>query len=76
MPIYEFRCKSCGDEFDKLTSSDWRAAGVACSACDSIDLERVVSRTGGFNTGGKAEFANPDDACQSCCSYENGCGQF
>ncbi len=76
MPIYEFKCKSCGDEFDKLTAADWRAAGIACAACNSIDLERIVSRTGGFAAGGKDKFANPEVACQTCCGAEDGSCQF
>ena len=71
MPIYEFKCKSCGDEFDKLTTSDWRSAGVSCETCESTELERMVSRTGGFATGGKIDFA-PESSCQSCEMGENG----
>jgi len=75
MPIYEFKCKSCDNEFDKLTIFDWRTVGVTCESCESSELERIVSRTGGFASAGKIEFA-PESSCQSCGSDESGSCRF
>ena len=40
MPIYEYRCNGCGDEFEflQLPSS---AATAACPSCAGVDLERL-----------------------------------
>ena len=40
MPIYEYTCASCGNEFELLVRSQ---TTPACPACDSQDLERRLS---------------------------------
>ena len=53
MPLFDFRCRSCGNEFEGLV----RAGGEpACPACASADLERLLSgfsfsvRSGGLSS--------------------------
>jgi len=42
MPIYEYRCDSCGHEFDALQKlSDERLKD--CPACEAVALRRLVS---------------------------------
>ena len=40
MPIYDFRCKACGHEFEALVRHN---DTPACPACRSGDLERLLS---------------------------------
>ena len=40
MPIYEYRCRVCGERFEELTSAD--AAAPACPRCGA-DAERLLS---------------------------------
>ena len=40
MPIYEYRCRSCGREFEALVRSGEQAS---CPGCRSADLERLIS---------------------------------
>jgi putative FmdB family regulatory protein len=40
MPIYEYRCQSCGHEFEALVL---KPRAVACPACKSETLERLLS---------------------------------
>ena len=40
MPLYDFRCRACGHEFEALVRPP---AGPACPACASADLERLLS---------------------------------
>ncbi len=49
MPIYEFRCTSCGNvqEFLFLSSSDDNVE-IKCKECGCEEMERVVSRTTSF----------------------------
>jgi putative FmdB family regulatory protein len=43
VPIYEYRCRACGLEFEALV----RGTGQpACSQCGSSDLERCLSAFG------------------------------
>jgi putative FmdB family regulatory protein len=40
MPIYEYRCKDCGNEFEALV----RKSDVpACPGCSGTELERLLS---------------------------------
>jgi len=66
MPIYEFICSKCNAEFDKLTSFDWKSAGVSCPECGSEELNRIVSLVG-VKSGGKM-LGSGSDACTTCSS--------
>jgi putative FmdB family regulatory protein len=41
VPIYEYRCRDCGHEFEQLVLKG--AAPTACPACGSETLERLMS---------------------------------
>ena len=43
MPIYEYQCRACGHGFEKLVRG---ADQPACPACDSGDVERLLSSFG------------------------------
>ncbi len=43
MPIYDYRCASCKNEFEALTrSSD--SNGLRCPSCGGAKLSRLISR--------------------------------
>ena len=41
MPLYDFRCQSCGHEFEVLVRSG--EASPTCPECQSSELERLLS---------------------------------
>jgi putative FmdB family regulatory protein len=41
MPIYEFRCRACGERFEALVGVGTDSAG--CRACGSAETTRVFS---------------------------------
>jgi putative FmdB family regulatory protein len=41
MPIFEYRCRDCGSQFEKLLLSS--AESVTCQRCQSADLDRLLS---------------------------------
>jgi len=41
MPIYEFRCNTCGARFEELVGRD---ATAACPECSSAEVERLLSQ--------------------------------
>lgn len=45
MPIYEYRCQSCGHELEKLQRLN-DAALTECPACGKADLRRLISAAG------------------------------
>ena len=40
MPIYEYACQQCGEEFELLVRGDEQPA---CPGCESSKLERLLS---------------------------------
>lgn len=40
MPLYDFRCRTCGKEFEALVRPPDAAS---CPACGGVDLERLLS---------------------------------
>ena len=40
MPIFEYRCSSCGEEFELLVRG---ADAAACPGCGGADLERLLT---------------------------------
>ena len=41
MPIYDFRCRTCGHVFEALVRS--QDAPPQCRSCHGVDLERLLS---------------------------------
>ena len=42
MPIFEYSCKGCGQQFEALVRP--QDAAPACPSCKSADLEKLISR--------------------------------
>lgn len=40
MPVFSFKCKSCGNEFTKLIRSEEKDK-LKCPSCDGQDLQQV-----------------------------------
>ncbi len=45
MPIYEYKCLACGTVKGLLVQGFKDPEGLACEACGSADLKRIISRT-------------------------------
>lgn len=43
MPLYEYKCKSCGHEFEKLVSISKAAEPQECPTCGSKDSQKQMS---------------------------------
>ena len=41
MPLYEYRCHACGEQFEYLLRSS--APAAQCPACASTDLKQLIS---------------------------------
>ena len=50
MPMYEFKCRKCGDNFEELaTMAEVEAGEVVCPECGSKQVDRQMST---FASGG------------------------
>ena len=57
MPIYEYRCKQCGNKFDKLVKLSTKTSEVKCPKCGAHKAEKSVSlfgTSGATSSGGAA----------------------
>lgn len=44
MPIYEYRCRHCGQEFQRLILRQEEICGLTCPQCGAGDPSRLLSR--------------------------------
>jgi putative FmdB family regulatory protein len=64
MPLYEYRCLACGQQFELLVLK--AAAAVACRACNSATVERI------FSTFAVSSEASRQASTASAYKYNNG----
>ena len=63
MPIYEYACKGCGQRFEALVTGSIKAH---CPACQSEELDRMLSVFAVGASGKKSTFSEAPDACGTC----------
>ena len=68
MPIYEFKCKKCGEINEFLLSSGEETDNLACKSCNGTVLEKVLSVTN------LSKYPSPKKG-QTCCGTGEGCGR-
>jgi putative FmdB family regulatory protein len=51
MPIYEFICENCFEEFEELVSFYKPTVGLTCPACGSDLVRKVISNFAPLNGG-------------------------
>ena len=56
MPLYEFRCASCGERFEIISSDAERDENAVCPSCGGRDVSQVF---GGFTVGISRTRLNP-----------------
>ncbi len=72
MPIYEYRCQDCGEEFEELTLSSNGAGTVQCRLCSSRRVKKMLSAFAVHDGGSSAPEPGP---CGGCSSERRGmCG--
>jgi len=63
MPIYEYQCNQCCENFEKLVFS---STVVDCPKCSSKDVRKKMSSFG--MSGVEKPFAGSSSGCSSSCS--------
>ncbi len=59
MPIYEYKCKTCGATFDVQQSVESRDNETPCPICNSKDTERVISQFNSASSCGSGRPSGP-----------------
>jgi putative FmdB family regulatory protein len=72
MPIFAYRCRACGKEFQTLVMS---GETPVCKACESADLEQQLSLIASPGKGGDAgaEMAPCGAGMGACCGGGGAC---
>jgi putative FmdB family regulatory protein len=60
MPIYEYRCRKCGDVFERFMSINERGDMLTCPYCGEKKPEKILS---GFSSSKKG--SNSSSSCGS-----------
>ena len=69
MPIYEYRCRSCGGAFSDLVRLGTRPEEVRCPQCDEHQSERLFSS---FATAGSSSSGSGGGSSSSICAPTGG----
>lgn len=67
MPIYEYRCRQCGEVFEQILLS--AEARIDCRNCHSSDAEQLLST---FAVPGSARAAAETGPCGTCGAPKKG----
>ena len=58
MPLYEYRCSTCGSRFELLRRVGQGSEGVACPECGQSEVEKEFSTFAGSVAGGGTSTAS------------------
>jgi len=63
MPLYEYQCSSCGEEFEQIVSFSKADLMPACPICRSEDTRKKISIAASF---GSSSTGSADYSGSSC----------
>jgi putative FmdB family regulatory protein len=78
MPIYEYKCRECGEVSEILTGMGSRDEGATCKHCGSLHVERILSASfisvkGGMPKEGTTCCGRNERCDSPPCSTDNVC---
>ncbi|HOD39256.1 MAG TPA: zinc ribbon domain-containing protein [Candidatus Wallbacteria bacterium] len=69
MPIFEFKCKKCGEKFEKIQLKS--APDPCCPSCGAAS-DRLISSFGFVGSGDGKSSAKIGHSCGSCSTHNCG----
>ncbi len=72
MPIYEYRCEKCGEEFEKRVARVSDAGSVLCPSCGAKPTQKLS--TFSAVTGDSESASAPSCPSAACCPNRGLCG--
>lgn len=67
MPIYEFKCKDCGEEFEVFIRNKEEISEINCKSCKSKNIERLMSVVHSLIGSSKSSSEKPQISEQHTC---------
>ena len=74
MPIYEYKCDTCGNKFEKLIRSSNGAAELACPACGERHVTQQLSTFSPIAHSAPSSAGNPVCPRAGECGKSGACG--
>ena len=71
MPLYEYHCQECGEDFEKMVRFSEAAHSPQCAVCGSADTHKQISTFASKLTG-----ASSLSSASSASSCSSGAGRF
>ncbi len=68
MPIYEYKCRQCNHEFEKLVRSFSGSPDIFCQNCGSAKVVKLVSTFAFSGSESTGNSVNSGSACSTCTS--------
>jgi putative FmdB family regulatory protein len=68
MPLYEYHCNDCGEEFEKMVRFSDADINPACPSCESEDTRKKVSIAASFG----AFLSGSNGSSSSSCGSRGG----
>ncbi len=60
MPVYEYHCETCGEDFDLFVRSATQRKEPECPRCGSVKVKKAISL---FGVGGAGASHNSSASC-------------
>lgn len=74
MPIFEYKCNDCGEQFDFLHKSINNIEDVNCLSCNSENIKKLMSTfSASFSNSGSSDFGCSDGSCGIPAAPSGGC---
>jgi putative FmdB family regulatory protein len=66
MPLYEYHCNDCGDDFEKMVRFSEAGLNPACPTCKGQDTKKKISAVASLSTSlGGGSFSTSSSSCGS-----------
>lgn len=65
MPLYEYHCNQCGDEFEKMVRFSEADRSPTCPTCQSQDTHKKLSTVASFGQGVSGIASTSGSSCAS-----------
>lgn len=66
MPLFEFTCRDCGQNFEELVRITSHIEGVTCPICNGTDVKKKVSTFASKTSGGSSPSFSSSSSSSSC----------
>ncbi len=65
MPLYEYRCKTCGEVFEKMVRWSEADRSPVCPNCQSPDTQKKMSTIASFGSSANLSSGSAGSSCGS-----------